>query len=77
MRWEYCLENKVFERKEDISAAESLFSIAKTRIKDNEKRERKILKNLKMRRINIFLSLGKKLRKRWKLLVIMNSSMKH
>ncbi len=40
MRWEDCLENKVFERKADISAAESLFSIAKTRIKDNEKRER-------------------------------------
>ncbi|MFP3871674.1 MAG: hypothetical protein ACLFVL_02195 [Candidatus Aenigmatarchaeota archaeon] len=40
MRWEDCLENKVFERKKDISAAESLFSIAKIRIKDNEKRER-------------------------------------
>lgn len=34
------MENKVFERKEDLSAARSLFSIAKTRIMDNDQRER-------------------------------------
>lgn len=40
MRWEDCLENKVFERKKDLSAARSLFKIANTRIKDNEQRKR-------------------------------------
>lgn len=40
MNWEECLDNKVFEREKNPSAAESLFRIAKVRMKDNKRRER-------------------------------------
>lgn len=40
MNWEECLDNKVFERGKNPSAAESLFRIAKVRMKDNKRRVR-------------------------------------
>lgn len=40
MKWKECLEKKVYKRQRNKSEAESLLKIAKTRIRDNKRRER-------------------------------------